>query len=80
MSRLSVVEQECQMVLVILNEMMTPGKGSINHFDHMELHGKVRDAVRKLQYKEYGCALGIHASRCQCQEGENGRFTANAGR
>jgi hypothetical protein len=73
MTHLNAVEQECQTILVILNEMMSPGKGSLSHFNHMELHGQVRDVVRKLQNKEFGCVLGLHASKCQCKEDAYGR-------
>lgn len=68
MIRLSKVEKECQMVLTMISEMMSPGKGSMSHVEHTELCGRVRDCVRKLQFKEHGCVLGIHSERCKCKE------------
>lgn len=67
MGRLNPIEQECQTVLIMLRDMMAPGRGKIDHISHMELCGRVRDALEKLQNKEYGCATGKHAGPCQCQ-------------
>ena len=40
----------------------------LGNMDFIEFMGHIRDIVRKLENKEYGCASGKHASTCQCQE------------
>ena len=71
MERLTSVEKQCQDVLVLISDMMAPGR-RMNAVTHTEIAGRVRDALTKLQNKEYGCASGKHAVACTCKEGFEG--------
>lgn len=68
MIRLNAVEQSCEEVLLLVRDAMAPGRKSLSPKDHMELAGRVRNALRKLEYKHYGCVLGLHSGPCQCKE------------
>lgn len=66
MSRLTVVEQECQDVLVAVRDIWTMPNHQIGKYDFMELLGIIRTVLVHLQNKEYGCASGKHSGKCQC--------------
>jgi hypothetical protein len=66
MAGLNQIERDCQDVLIMIRDMMAPGH-PVGHATHTELSGRVRDVLRKLTNKEYGCVLGIHSGHCQCK-------------
>lgn len=69
MSRLTTLEQECQAVLLSIRDLWTlsPHRTSVNSF--MDIMGELRRVLKHLENKEFGCAMGVHASPCQCKEG-----------
>ena len=76
---LSLVERDCQDVLIMIRDMMAPGH-PITNVTHTEIAGRVRDVLRKLQNKEYGCSTGKHSGFCACKGGYDGGSTPNPSR
>ena len=70
---LNIVESTCKAVLEEIRDLMAPGHMKLNPKDHMELSGRVRDCLRFLTNKEYGCDSGRHASPCDCKPGLQGQ-------
>jgi len=44
------------------------GAKYITHARYLGLMGDVRDVVKKLENRQYGCATGLHAGPCACKE------------
>lgn len=65
---LTPVELECRNALEAVQEMFDLPHHQTTVRNLMTVLGKVRDALRKLKNKEYGCAAGIHrGTPCPCE-------------
>ncbi len=75
--KLNPIERECQDVLMMVREVLSPHHPTFTpKRDVIEVMGAVREALKKLDNKDYGCASGRHAGYCTC----NGEVLGHAKR
>lgn len=70
MSRLNLVEMECQSVLLVVRDYWTQTpKHPVGAQEFMALMEKLRRVLKHLENKEFGCFTGNHAGPCHCKWG-----------
>lgn len=57
-------EKDCHHLLLRLSDSVTGGK-KLNRRDYLELMGNLRDQIRVLDNKAYGCPTGQHSGDCK---------------
>ena len=68
---LTPLEAECLEMWLQVQERLSRHK--IGQWEYMELMGLIRDIIRKLENKSFGCVTGLHVSHCTCTDGHEGR-------
>lgn len=66
-SNLNALEKESKEIIESLLDLMGAGRQKMSYVSHMELMGRMRDCLRHLVNKEYGCSSGLHAGPCDCK-------------
>ena len=72
MSRLTNLETECQDVMAVVMNYLTTNaskRSDAPQERYMTILNLLRNSMRHLENKEYGCNSGLHSSHCDCRPG-----------
>lgn len=75
MNELTPFEEECEAVLLLIREVWFGSPKKLRRYEITAIRAQIREALRHLENKRFGCTSGLHAGGCTCRDGVPGKST-----